>query len=75
MSERDRDLVQRRVSRALPPKPSMQSVTCLAKQEWPEIALFYAVARLANDVTHAPARLITPDLVMHARAARTAVQR
>ena len=49
------------------PKPSMQSVTCSVKHEWPEIALFYAVARLANDVTHAPARLVTPDLAMHAR--------
>ncbi len=62
MSEPRRDLVQRRVSRAWPHKPSMQSVTYLVKHEWPEIALFYAVARLANDVTHAPARLVMPDL-------------
>jgi hypothetical protein len=32
------------------PKPSLQSVTYLVKPEWPEIALFYAVASLANEV-------------------------
>ncbi len=67
MSERYRDLVQRRVSRAWPPKPSIQSVTYLVKYEWQEITLFYAIARLANGVRLAPGRLVTPDFAAHAR--------
>lgn len=67
MSERYRDLVQRRVSRAWPPRPSIQSATYLVKYEWPDIAIFYAMARLANDVGLAPGRLVTPDFAAHAR--------
>jgi len=67
MSERYRDLVQRRVSRAWPPRPSIQSVTYLVKYEWPDIAIFYAMARLANDVRLAPGRTVTPDFAVHAR--------
>src|SRR4029077_18310851 len=54
MSARHRDLVQRRVSRAWPPRPSIQSVTYLVKYERPDIALFCAKVRLANDVRLAP---------------------
>jgi hypothetical protein len=67
MSERYRDLVQRRVSRALPPRPSIQSVTYLVKYERPDIALFYAKARLANDVRLAPGWSVTPDFAARAR--------
>jgi hypothetical protein len=68
ISEQYRDLVQRRVSRAWPPRlPSIQSVTYLVKYAWPEIALFYAMARLANDVRLARGRLVTPDFAAHAR--------
>jgi hypothetical protein len=35
-------------------------VTYLVKYEWQEIALFYAIARLANGVRLAPGRLVTP---------------
>jgi hypothetical protein len=67
MSERCQDLVQRRVSRAWPPRPSIQSVTYLVKYERPNIALFYAMARLANDARLAPGRSVTPDFAAHAR--------
>ena len=39
---------------AWPPRPSIQSVTYLLKYEWPDVAIFYAMARLANDVRLAP---------------------
>jgi hypothetical protein len=39
------------------PKPSMKSVTYLAKHERPEIALFCALARLADDLTLTPERV------------------
>jgi hypothetical protein len=42
-------------------------VTYLAKYEWPDIAIFYAMARLANDVRLAPGRSVTPDFAVHAR--------
>jgi len=38
----------------------IQSVTYLVKYERPDIAIFYANARLANDVRLAPGRLVTP---------------
>jgi len=46
--ERDRDLLQRRVSGAWPSQAIMQSGTCLVKREWQKTALFYAVARFAK---------------------------
>ena len=61
MSERYWDLVQRRVSRAWLPKPSIQSVTYLVKYEWPDIAIFYAMSRLADDMR------LAPGAVGHAR--------
>jgi hypothetical protein len=48
-------------------KPSIQSVTDLVKYEWAGIAIFYAMARLANDVRLAPGRSVTPDFAVHAR--------
>jgi hypothetical protein len=38
--------------RRVAPRPSIQSVTCLTKHEWLEIALIYAMARLADDIAH-----------------------
>ena len=37
------------------------------KYEWPDIAILYAMARLANDVRLAPGRSVTPDFAVHAR--------
>jgi len=45
----------------------MHSVTSSAKHEWPEVALFYASARLANDVPLKRGWLITPDFAAQAR--------
>jgi hypothetical protein len=42
-------------------------VTYLAKYEWPDIAIFYAKAHLANDVRLAPGQLVRPDFAAHAR--------
>jgi hypothetical protein len=67
MPERYPDLVQRRVNCARPPQPSIQSVTYVVKYEWRESVLFYAMARLANDVRLGPGRLVTPDFAAHAR--------
>jgi hypothetical protein len=42
-------------------------VTYLVKYEWLDIAIFYAMARLVNDVRLAPGQLVTPDFAAHAR--------
>jgi hypothetical protein len=42
-------------------------VTYLVKYEWQNIAIFYAIARLADDVRLAPGRLVTPDFAAYAR--------
>ena len=42
-------------------------MTYLVKYEWAGIALFYAMARLANDVRLAPGRSVTPGFAVHAR--------
>ncbi len=65
MSDRYPDLVQRRVSRAWPLQPSIQSVTNVVKYERLHIALFKA--RLASDVRLAPGRLFTPDFAVRTR--------
>jgi hypothetical protein len=46
---------------------SLQSVTYLVKYEWQEIAIFYSMARLADDVRLASAQSVTPDIAVHAR--------
>jgi hypothetical protein len=48
--------------------PGHQSnLTHLVKYEWPDIAIFYAKAHLANDVRLAPGQLVTPDFAAHDR--------
>ena len=45
---------------------TLQSATYLVKYEWPDIPIFYAMARLANDARLAWARSVTPDIAVHA---------
>jgi hypothetical protein len=68
MSERYRDLVQRRASGAWPPKPSMQSVTYLAKYERPDIVAILRYGALSQRRA-ARAGAVTPDFAAHAERA------